>query len=44
VTWATGDDRVSRPFGPDALEEAASLEDADLVAASFSGDRTRLIF
>jgi hypothetical protein len=44
LTWSIGDERVSRPFGPESLEEAASLWDAGLVTDWFARDRTRLFF
>ena len=44
LTWSIGDERVSRPFGPESLEEAASLWDAGLVTDWFGRDRTRLFF
>jgi hypothetical protein len=44
VTWELDAGRVSRPFGPAALEEAAALWDAELVTEWFGRDRTRLFF
>jgi hypothetical protein len=44
VTWSIDDERVSRPFGRESLEEAASLWDAELMSGWFGRDRTRLFF
>lgn len=44
VTWVLDGERVTRPFGPESLEEAAVLWDAELVTEWFGSDRTRLFF
>jgi hypothetical protein len=44
VTWELDGERVSRPFGPAALEEAAATWDDALVTEWFGRDRTRLFF
>ena len=44
LTYELDGERVSFPFGPEALEVAAGTWDADRVAAWFGRDRTRLFF
>lgn len=44
VTWELAGRRATRPFGREALEEAAQTWTPDLVAQWFGRDRTRLFF